>query len=314
MPFESPRIKYNGRIREAGIGQGENIIRAGGQDCYPFHSFEGTTPNLPKIAMEVYDCLPEGWPAAAIGPFKDVIGNPSQWAQKCVTEYGANMICLQLAGTDPNWLDRSPEEAARVTLEVAQAIDVPLIVWGTANQEKDSQVLTTIARECSGKRLVIGPVEEKNYKSIADAAMQNSHLIIASSPIDINLAKQLNILIANTGIPANDILIDPTVSSVGYGIEYCYSVMERIRIAALTQQDDKLQMPIICNVAREAWKAKEAKIPAVDNPALGDEEKRGILLEAVSAMVLLLAGGDIMIMRHPEAIRLVKEVIGELAG
>ncbi len=164
MPFESPRIKYNGRIREAGIGQGENIIRAGGQNCYPFHSFEGTTPNLPKIAMEVYDCLPEGWPAAAIGPFKDVIGNPSQWAQKCVTEYGANMICLQLAGTDPNWLDRSPEEAARVTLEVAQAIDVPLIVWGTANQGEDSQVLTAIARECSGKRLVIGPVEEKKLQ------------------------------------------------------------------------------------------------------------------------------------------------------
>ncbi|MFA5451749.1 MAG: acetyl-CoA decarbonylase/synthase complex subunit delta [Dehalococcoidales bacterium] len=314
MPFETPAIKYNGKVRDAGIGHGKTMVRVGGQTCYPFHLFEGTMPNLPKIAMEIYDCQPDGWPAAAIKPFKDVFGNPPRWAQKCVKEYGAEIVCLQLEATDPNGLDRDPEEAAQITLSVAEAIDVPLIVWGTANPEKDKRVLARIAEKCSGKRLALGPVEEKNYKTVAEAAIHNNHLIIASSPIDINLAKQLNILLANTGISPSDILIDPTVSSVGYGIEYCYSVMERIRIAALTQQDDKLQMPIICNVAREVWKTKEAKIPAIDAPELGNEETRGILLEAVSAMILLLAGGDVMIMRHPKAIALVKEIIGELAN
>lgn len=314
MPFETPRIKYNGKISQAELGTGRQAVRVGGQNCFPFHQFEGSAPNLPRIAMEVYDCPPEGWPEAAKAPFKDVLDDPAGWARKCVSEYGAEMVCLQLAATDPNGLDRSAEEATRVALEVTEAVDVPVIIWGTANQEKDAQVLGAIAKGCPGRRLAIGPVEEKNYKTIAAAANQNGHLLIASSPIDINLAKQLNILLANAGTKANDILIDPTVSSIGYGIEYCYSVMERIRIAALTQQDDKLQMPIICNVAREAWKTKEAKIPASDAPELGDEEKRGVLLEAVSTMVLLLAGGDIMVMRHPRAIGLVREIIGELAG
>jgi acetyl-CoA decarbonylase/synthase complex subunit delta len=314
MSFEIPKIKYNGQIKEATLGEGQSALKVGGQNCFPFHFFEGNMPNLPRIAMEVYDCPPEGWPATAVEPFRDVIDNPARWAQKCVREYGAEMICLQLASTDPNGLDKSPEEASQIVSEVSQAVSVPLIVWGTANPEKDSQVLVKVAQTCADKRLIIGPVEEKNYKAVAEAAIKYNHTVIASSPIDINLAKQLNILLTNSGVSAENILIDPTVSSIGYGIEYAYSVMERIRIAALTQQDDKLQMPIICNVAREAWKSKEAKMLFEDAPELGDETKRGVLLEAISAMVLLLAGGDIMIMRHPQAISLVKDIIKELAN
>jgi len=314
MSFEIPKLKYNGQIQESTLGQGETAVHVGGQTCYSFHLFEGDMPNLPKVAMEVYDRLPDGWPLAAIEPFKDVVGNPSRWAQKCVQEYGADMICLQLASTDPNDLDTSPEEAVQTTLEVIQSVGVPLIIWGTANPEKDSLVLIKIAESFPGKRLVIGPVEEKNYKQIAEVAIKNNHLIAASSPIDINLAKQLNILLMNNGLSPSDLLIDPTVSSIGYGIEYAYSIIERMRIAALTQHDDKLQMPILCNVAREAWKSKEAGITAADAPELGDETNRGILLEAVSAMVLLLAGGDVMIMRHPKAISLVKEIVRELEG
>ncbi len=138
--------------------------------------------------------------------------------------------------------------------------------------------------------------------------------MIASTPIDVNLAKQLNILLGNLGVPDEQIIMDPTASSIGYGIEYCYSVMERMRMAALTQQDEKLQFPIICNIAKEVWKTKEVKIPAEKAPKLGDARKRGVLMEAMSAMVLLLAGADVLIMRHPEAIKLIREMIAELTA
>ncbi len=310
--MESSKIQYNGRIREVTLGKGDKAVTVGGQTSYPFHLFEGTIPHPPRIAMEVYDTPPDDWPAAAIKPFAGVMDDPVKWAKKCIGDYGAEMICLQLASTDPNGLDRGAAEAAELAKKLADSIDVPLIVWGTANKDKDAEVLKAVAEACQGKSLALGPVEEGNYKKIAAAAIGYGHIIIASSPIDINLAKQLNILLGNLGVSAERLLMDPTVSSIGYGIEYTYSVMERIRIAALTQQDEKLQQPMICNIAREAWKSKEARIPSEEEPKLGDAEKRGILLEAMSAMTLLLAGGDILIMRHPQAIKLVRDMVGKL--
>ncbi|MBW1742654.1 MAG: hypothetical protein JRJ47_04390, partial [Deltaproteobacteria bacterium] len=133
-------------------------------------------------------------------------------------------------------------------------------------------------------------------------------------PIDINLAKQLNILLGNLGVPDERILVDPTVASLGYGLEYCYSVMERDRMAALTQEDERLQFPILCNIGKEVWKIKEAKISQDEAPLLGDPPRRGILLEAMTAVILLLAGGDILIMRHPDAVQLVRGFINDLMG
>ncbi|HEX78895.1 MAG TPA: acetyl-CoA decarbonylase/synthase complex subunit delta, partial [Dehalococcoidia bacterium] len=228
--------------------------------------------------------------------------------------YGAEIICLQLTSTDPNGLDRSSEEAAATVKKVADAIDVPLIIWGTANHEKDTEVLKEVCEVCQDKSLIIGPLEEGDYKKIAASAIGYKHTVIASSPIDINLAKQLNILLNNLGVTEKQIIMDPTVSSIGYGIEYCYSVMERIRMAALTQHDDKLQLPIICNIAKETWKTKEVYMPEEDDPNLGDIKKRGILMEAISAMLLFLSGGDVMVMRHPEAIKLVREMISDLTA
>ncbi|MFH1650649.1 MAG: hypothetical protein ABID87_00875 [Chloroflexota bacterium] len=164
------------------------------------------------------------------------------------------------------------------------------------------------------KRLILGPVEEGDYKKIGAAAIGYKHTVAASTPIDINLAKQLNILLGNLGVSSDLLVMDPTVSGIGYGIEYCYSVMERMRMAALTQQDDKLQFPIICNVAKETWKTKEAKLSEKEDPKLGDARNRGILLEAMSATLLLVAGGDVLIMRHPEAIKLVKQMIADLSA
>jgi acetyl-CoA decarbonylase/synthase, CODH/ACS complex subunit delta len=314
MALQVPKTIYNGKIKEIKLGPDNQAVTVGGETGYPFYLFEGNLPNTPKIAMEVYDAPPQEWPEAALEPFKDVVDDPANWARKCVKTYKADMICLQMTSTDPNGMNRSAEEAAITVKRVADAVEVPLIVWGTANLEKDTEVLRKVAEVCQGKNLILGPVEEGDHKKIGAAAIGYHHTVVASTPIDINLAKQLNILLGNLGVSDNTLIMDPTVSSIGYGIEYCYSVMERIRAAALTQGDDKLQYPLICNIAKETWKTKEVKISEQDDPKLGDIKKRGILLEAMSAMCLLLAGGDIVVMRHPEAIKLVREMIGDLTN
>jgi acetyl-CoA decarbonylase/synthase complex subunit delta len=313
MALEIPKTAYSGKIREIKLGGGDKAVTVGGETAYPFYLFEGEMPRSPRIAMEVWDMPPEGWAPAALEPFKGVTDDPVDWAKKCIADYSAEMICLQLLSTDPNGLDRGAEEAAAVVKKVADAIDVPLVVWGTANHDKDTEVLRLVAELCQGKDLIIGPVEEGDHKKIGAAAIGYHHTVGASTPIDINLAKQLNILLGNLGVPDELLIMDPTVSCIGYGIEYCYSVMERMRMAGLTQQDEKLQYPLICNISKEAWKTKEVHL-ADDELNMGDAKKRGILLEAMSAVVLLMAGGDVMVMRHPEAIKLVREIIAELAA
>lgn len=314
MAFEIPKTAYSGKIRQIKLGKGDKAVTVGGETAYPFYLFEGEMPNLPKIAMEVYDMPPEEWPEAALEPFAGVTDDPLAWAQKCINDYGAEMICLQLLSTDPNGQNRPTDEAAQVAKKLCDAIDVPLIVWGTANHDKDTEVLRMVAELCQNKNLILGPVEEADHKKIGAAAIGYKHTVVASTPIDINLAKQLNILLGNLGVSDDLLAMDPTVSSIGYGLEYCYSVMERMRMAALTQQDAKLQYPIICNIAKEVWKTKEAKITEAEDPKMGDAKKRGILLEAMSATALLLAGADVLIMRHPEAIKLVREMISDLTA
>lgn len=312
MAFEVPKTAYSGKVREITLGKGAKALTVGGETSYPFYLFEGVMPNPPKIAMEVWDTPPEDWAPAALEPFAGVTNDPVAWAKKCIDDYGAGMIALQLVSIDPNGLNRGADEAAAVVKRVADAIDVPLIVWGTANHDKDTEVLRKVSELCQGKNLIIGPAEEGDHKKLGAAAIAYKHTVAASTPIDINLAKQLNILLGNLGVPNELLIMDPTASGIGYGIEYCYSVMERIRMAALTQQDEKLQVPLICNLSKEVWKTKEAKMP--NDPKLGDARKRGILLEAMSAAVLLLAGADVVVMRHPEAIKLVRDIVAELTA
>jgi len=312
MAFEIPKISYSGQIKEIVLGTDANAVTVGGESSYPFYLFEGEMPHAPKIAMEVYDVPPEEWPTAALEPFEGVTDDPVAWAQKCVSEYGAEMICLQLVSTDPNGLDRSAVEAAEAAKRVADAVDVPLIVWGCGNDDKDTQVLRQVAELCEGKSVVLGPATEGNYRQIGAAAIAYRHTVVASTPIDINLCKQLNILLGDLGVTDEQIIVDPTTGGLGYGLEYTYSVMERDRQAALTQQDERLQFPVVCNMAKEVWKVKEVGIPEAEDPKMGDEGKRGILMESVTAMTLLLAGADLLVMRHPKAIELVKHAIGEL--
>jgi len=309
LGFEFAKETYSGGIKKITLGQGDKAVTVGGESCYPFYNFEGEMPNKPRIAMEIWDMEPEEWPEAALRPFKDVISDPAAWAKKCVDEYGAEMIVLQLKSTDPNGNNASAADAAATVKKVLAAIDVPLIIWGTASVEKDEEVLKKIAEECQGKNLILGPVEDKNHKGIGAAAMGFGHTLIASSPIDVNLAKQCNILLENLGVSMDKMIIDPTTGGLGYGMEYSYSVMERIRMAALAQGADKLQLPLINNLGNEVWKCKEAKQSAAEAPTLGDPEKRGILMEAVGAVAYLMSGSNVLIMRHPESIRLVKSYI-----
>ena len=310
MAFEIPKQPYSGKIGETTLGTGDGAVKLGGQDSYPFYLFEGNMPNPPKIAMEVWDYDPsEEWPAAAIEPFKDVISSPDAWAKKCVDEYGADMIVLQLKSTDPNGMDRGADEAAEVTKKVSDAIDVPLVLWGTANNQKDEEVLKAISEKCEGKNLGLGPVEEANHKGVGASALGYGHAIVSSSPIDVNLAKQLNILLGNLGVQGEKIIVDPTTGGLGYGMEYSYSVMERIGMAALTQEDQKLQVPMINNIGNEVWKCKEAGLGIEEAPTLGDPEKRPILMEAVAAVCYLMGGSDVVILRHPETVRMTRAFI-----
>jgi len=320
LAFEIPGQPYSGEIGETTVGTGSGAVKLGGENSYPFHLFEGKMPNPPKIAMEIWDYDPsEEWPAAAIEPFKDVISSPDAWAKKCVDEYGADMIVLQLKSTDPNGMDRGAEEAAEVAKKVADAVDVPLLLWGTANNQKDEEVLKAISEKCEGKNLALGPVEEGNHKGVGASALGYGHSIISSSPIDVNLAKQLNILLGNLGVQSDRIIVDPTTGGLGYGLEYSYSVMERIGMAALTQEDEKLQVPMINNVGNEVWKCKEAGQGIEEAPTLGDPEKRPILMEAVAAVTFLMAGSNVVILRHPETVRMTRAFIdlminGGMAG
>lgn len=313
MAVEQVKESYTGKIREVELGTGDKAVKVGGAAVYPFYSFEGETGNPPRIAFEIWDGDTDDWAEAAKEPFKDVLGDPAAWAKKCVDEYGAEMIAMRLTSTDPNGENASVDDVLPKVKAVLDAVDVPVLVLGVANDEKDGEVLRKVSEELEGKNLVIWPVVEKNYKTLGAGAIGFKHTVLSSTPIDVNLAKQLNTLLGNLGVPDNKILMDPTTGGIGYGLEYTYSVMERDRMAALVQQDDKLQQPLVCYVGLEVWKTKEAKMSQDEAPLLGEPKLRGVMLEAVTAVTLLLAGADLLIMRHPEAVAKTKEIIAELS-
>ncbi len=314
MAFQPKKQVYSGKIREVTLGTGNQAVTVGGRSAYAFHGFEGDQPHPPKVAMEVWDKDPsEDWSEAAKAPFADVLSDPAAWAKKCVDTYGAEIIVVQTKSADPNADNKSGEAVAEVVKKVVDAVNVPVVVWGVANHDKDTEVMRLVAEQCGDKRVAISPVEEGDYKQIGAACLGYKQIVVASSPIDVNLAKQLNILLGNLGVQPANILIDPTTGGLGYGLEYTYSVMERISQAALTQEDDKLQQPIIANVGNEVWKSKEANLSAEEAPQLGDPQQRGILMECLTAVDLLLAGADIVTLRHPESVKYVKDFIAKMS-
>ncbi|MHB9111546.1 MAG: acetyl-CoA decarbonylase/synthase complex subunit delta [Thermoleophilia bacterium] len=306
MSFEPPVETCKGVIREVTMGTDKKV---GGETTFPFHLWEGEMPNAPMVAMEVFDEPQPDWPETVRKVYEDVMGDPVAWAKKCQDEFGADAICLQLRSIDPNGSDASPESAAETVKKVFDAISIPLIVYGTGTPDKDADVLKKVAEALPDANIPIGPVEESNHRLIGAAAMGYKKPVVGFTSMDVNLAKQLNVLLSQLGVPEDKIIMDPTTGALGYGLEYCYSIMERDRLAALMQNDGKMQMPILNNLAPETWKAKESRVSEEEEPTYGNVETRGILWEAITATTLLLAGTDILVMRHPDAVKLVRTAI-----
>jgi len=306
LSFEPPVETCKGTIREVTLGTDKKV---GGETTFPFHLWEGEMPNAPMIAMEVYDEPQPDWPETVRKVYEDVMGDPVAWAKKCQDEFDADAICLQLRSIDPNGSDASPESAAETVKKVYEAVSIPLIVYGTGTPDKDADVLKKVAEAMPDANIPIGPVEESNHRLIGAAAMGYRKPVVGFTSMDVNLAKQLNVLLTQLGVPEDKIIIDPTTGALGYGLEYCYSIMERDRLAALMQNDGKMQMPILSNLAPETWKAKESRVSEEEEPTYGNVETRGILWEAITATTLLLAGTDILVMRHPDAVKLVRTAI-----
>lgn len=310
MAFQISKVKYSGKINEVLLGTQKMPI--GGNSSYAFNVFEGDHPHKPKLALEVWDYEPvDDWAQPLQEAFAGVMGDPGAWAKKCV-EYGADCVSVQLKSTDPNGDDKGPEHACEVVGKVLAAVDVPVIVYGVDNKEKDVITLSAVAEKFQGKNLVLGPVTDVTYKQIGAQAMAYGHSVAARSPIDVNLAKQLNILLGGLGLTKERILIDPTCGGLGYGMEYTYSVMERLSMAALVQQDDNLQQPIITPIGEEVWKCKEAHLCSADHPTLGNETPRGVLMETSLAISMLISGAALVLLNHPESLKLVREYINAM--
>lgn len=313
MAFTPTRETYSGKVYPVSIGMGEGEVTFGGENVLPFHSFEGETPNGPLIAYEIQDVAPADWPDNVRKPYEGVSDDPVKWAKHCQDELKARAIALRLIGTHPDRENRSAEDATKTVQDVLAAITVPLIILGSNHAEKDAAVLVAVSEAAKGKNCVIGKAQEANYKTIAAAAMANNHKLIAMSELDINLSKQLNILITQMGFEKERIITDPMCSALGYGLEYTYSVMERIRLAALTQNDAIMQPPMMGDVGMYVWKIKETQASEADMPEWGAAEERGIAWEAVTAASLLVSGAELLIMRHPKAVEAVGNFLEELA-
>jgi acetyl-CoA decarbonylase/synthase complex subunit delta len=313
MALAIPKETYSGKIYSVQIGTGSKAVTIGGANALPFLSFEGTFPHKPAVALEIMDIAPDDWPETLKKAVGGASANPVQWA-KFAQQSGADIVALRLMGTHPDQKNKSPEEAAKIAAEVAAAIDIPLIILGSGHTEKDSQVLQAAAASTRGKNCAIGKAVEENYKTIAAAAMANDHKLIAMSQLDVNLAKQLNILLTQMGFDKEKIVMDPMSSALGYGLEYTYSVMERIRLAALLQNDPMMQTPVVCDIGANVWKVKETIAADAEMPEWGSLADRALAWEAVTASAMITAGADMLIMRHPGAVAKAKEAIAELMG
>lgn len=316
MPIEIPKDSWSGKVRTVTLGATTSeggtrtkTITVGGQTTLPFMNFEKPTPNTPVVALEIRDTYPEDWSPVLLKAWGDVMRDPGAWA-KAGEEQGADMIVLDLSPTLADGKPTTPEAAVATVKKVLGACGLPLVVFGPGQAELDNQLLVPIAEATKGERLVLGVCEDKNYRTIVATAMANDHLVTARTPMDVNLAKQLNILISDMGFPLDRVLMDPTTGALGYGIEYGYSAMERLRLAAL-QGDAMTQLPMIVTPGFETWKTKEAKVGEGVPDSWGDWEQRAIYWEVLTAITLLESCADIVVLRHPESLKQVKAAIAE---
>lgn len=319
MPVEIPKEKWSGKVREVTLGataeQGgtrSHTITVGGETTLPFLGFEGAMPHRPVVAIEIADSKPGDWSALLERVWGSVMEDAGAWA-KAAEEAGADLIALTFILNGPDGEPNTAANARATIRKVLDATGLPLIVSGPGQAEVDNELIVAVAEEAAGERLVLGLCEDRNYRTIVAAALGHGHLVQARSPMDVNLAKQLNILISDMQLPLDRVVMDPTTGALGYGIEYGYSVMERLRLAAL-QGDSMTQLPIIVTAGQEAWKTKEAKVNEGVPGAWGDWEERSINWEVLTGTSLIEAGADIVVLRHPESVRRVRAMVDAMVG
>jgi acetyl-CoA decarbonylase/synthase complex subunit delta len=317
MPIEIPKDKWAGAVKTitlgataANGGTRSSVVTIGGEQALPFMHFEAETPHPPVVAIEIKDRKPDDWSPLLLEVWGDAMNDPAAWA-KAAEAAGADILQLTLSLTTADGSPNTPANAVAAVKAVLGASGLPLIVFGPGQADLDNELLVPVAEATKGERLVLGICEDKNYRTIVATAMANGHLVSARTAMDVNLAKQLNILISDMGLPLDRIIMDPTTGALGYGIEYGFSVMERLRLAAL-QGDAMTQLPMIVCVGAETWKTKEAKVGEGVPAAWGDWRERGINWETMTAITLLESGADIVVLRHPESVKRVKAAIADL--
>jgi acetyl-CoA decarbonylase/synthase complex subunit delta len=317
MPIEIPLDKWPGTVNTVTLGATEadggtrsKVVTIGGEKSLPFMHFENETPHRPVIAMEMTASRPTDWSQVLLDVWGDVLADPAQWAKAC-EDAGADLIVLMFGLTDGDDNPVTPDFAVTTVKTVLEATGLPLVVLGPGQAEVDNEILVPVADATKGERLVLGLCEDANYRTIVASAMANDHLVLGRTPMDVNLAKQLNILMTDMGLPLDRIVMDPTTGALGYGIEYGYSVMERLRLAAL-QGDAMTQLPLLVNPGYEAWRTKESKVGEGVPDTWGEWAQRGTHWETLTAVSLIEAGADVVVLRHPDSLVRVKNAIDEL--
>jgi acetyl-CoA decarbonylase/synthase complex subunit delta len=291
-------------------GTRARALTLGGERTLPFLHFDGPKASKPAVGLEIKDCPPQGWSPLLLEAWGQVVSDPAAWA-KAAEAAGADFLVLTLSATLPDGSPNAPDRARAVLRQVLKASGLPLAVFGPGQADKDNELLVPVAEEGKGERLILGVCEDKNYRTIVAAAMANDHLVDSRTPMDVNLAKQLVILIHDMGMPLERIVMDPTTGALAYGIEYGYSAMERLRLAAL-QGDSMTQQPMLVTPGEEAWKTKEAKVGEGVPAAWGDWKRRAVNWETLTATTLVHAGADFVVVRHPESLARVKAMINDL--
>jgi acetyl-CoA decarbonylase/synthase complex subunit delta len=314
-----PNLKENWKnnINEVTIGATKDqggtrgsTITLGGQNALPFLTFEGDIPNKPVIAGYVSDIVPD-WPDVLKNAIGSEINDPVEWAQKSVSEFGVEAINMRFLGASPNEQDKAAADCAKTVEALLKAVDVPLILWGCGDDEKDNIVLPEISQAAKGENCLIGSAKESNYQTISAICKADKHKIIAEAPVDINIGKQVNILLQDDGMDLKEVVMLQTTAALGYGFDYVYTILERARIAGL-QGDKLMASPQMCDVGGEVWRVKEATVDEDILTGWGALEKRGPMWEATCAAGYLQAGADLLIMAHPQAIKIIQSTINNL--
>lgn len=312
MPFTAKSGKFNASINTVEFGTGDKAVKIGGENVFPLYSFDAAIENAPKVGIEITDFGMEHEPEC-IKKYYEGCATLADMARKAASMEGVDFLSFRMEGGDPNGADKSTEELIGELKEIADAVDLPLVVCGCKNVEKDAELFSKAAEALNGKNAVILSAKEENYKTVGAAAgLAYKQVVGAESAVDINLAKQLNVLISQLGVDSKSVVMNVGTAAVGYGFEYVISTMDRVKAAALQQGDANLQMPIITPVASEAWGVKEAMASETDAPEWGSQEERGIDMEVETAMAVIAAGSNAVILKHPESIKIISGLMKEL--